>query len=214
MAATDVSICSNALLMLGAQTINSLDDPSDRARQCANLYPTVRDYVLSSHPWNCCTRRVILNPDTSAPAFDWTMQFTLPGDYLRMLSVGEAGIEAAYMIEDGKVLSNTSPLRLRYIYRNTNPAKWTPLLVHAVTMAMRQVLAYPITQSTSLEQLIDQVIEPILKRARSIDSQDEPPATLGDFRLLASRMGQSADTGPSGVADGLTDYLGMPITAG
>lgn len=185
---SSVSICSNALLMNGAQTIASFDDSSDRARQCANLYSTVRDYVLSSHPWNCCIKRLVLSPDTLTPAFDWTNQFTLPGDFLRILAVGEAGNESDYDIEDGKILTDVSVVNLRYIYRNDNEAKWTPLLVMAVTLAMRQVLAYPITQSTSLEQLIDQAIEPILKRARTIDAQDQPPETLGNFRLLNSRF--------------------------
>ena len=123
------------------------------------------------------------------------MQFTLPADFLRLLATGEAGIEPEYMIEDGKVLMNSSPLKLRYIYRNDNESKWTALLVMAVTLAMRQALAYPITQSTSLEQLIDQAIEPTLKRARTIDSQDQPPQTLGDFRLLQARFSNRDLTG-------------------
>lgn len=183
-----VSICSNALLMNGAQTIASFDDNTDRARQCSNLYPTVRDYVLSSHPWNCCIRRVQLSPDASKPAFDWTNQFTLPADFLRILAVGESGNEDDYDLEDGKILTDASLVNLRYLYKNDNEVKWTPLLVMAVTLAMRQVLAYPITQSTSLEQLIDTAIEPILKRARTIDSQDQPPETLGNFRLLNARF--------------------------
>ena len=190
-----VSICSNALLMLGGQTIASFDDTSDRARQCANLYPTVRNYVLSSHPWNTCIKRTVLSPDAAKPAFDWALQYSLPGDFLRLLSTGDAGSEPTYVIEDGKILTNAAILKLRYIYLNDNENKWTPLLVMAVTMAMRQVLAYPVTQSTSLEQLIDQAIEPILKRARTVDSQDQPPQTLGDFRLLGSRFS------PRGIKD-------------
>lgn len=192
--ATDVSICSNALLMNGAQTINALDDDSDRARACTNLYPLVRDYVLASHPWSCARKRVQLSPDADAlgalvvPPFDWNLQYSLPSDYLRILALGERGLEYPFEIEDSKLLTDCNPVNLRYVYRNENPGKWHPLLVMAATLAMRQVLAYPITQSTSLEQLIDQAIEPTLRRARAIDSQEEPPETLGDFRLLGSRF--------------------------
>lgn len=183
-----VSICSNALLMVGAQTINSFDgDLSDRQRLAANLYETVRDYVLSTHPWNCCIKRVTLNPDVAPPEYDYALQYTLPGDFLRLLSVGEAGQEPDYRIENGKILCDESPLRLRYCFKNTNEQAWTPLLVMSVTLAMRAAIAYPITQSTSLEQLIDQAIASSLKTARTIDSQDQTPETLGDFRLLNSR---------------------------
>lgn len=186
--ASSISICSNALLMNGAQVISSFNDNTERARQCANLYHTVRNYVLSAHPWNCCIKRVALNPDSTTPAFDWAYQYTLPADFLRILSVGEAGVEDDYDIEDGKILTDAGVLYLRYIYRNDNEAKWTDLLVMAVTLAMRSVLAYPVTQSTSLEQLITQVIAPIVKQARAIDSQDQPPQTMGDFYLFNSRF--------------------------
>lgn len=191
MSASRVSICSNALLMVGAQPVNSLDSPTtDRERLCANLYETVRDYVLSSHPWNTCIKRRLLNPATTdLPEWnDYANSFTIPADFLRLLAVGEQGMEVDFRLEDGRILCDEALLKLRYIYRNDTEAKWTPLLVMAQTLAMRQVLAYPITQSTSLEQLIDQAIEPMLKKARAIDGQDQPPETLGDFRLLSSRL--------------------------
>lgn len=185
-----VAICSNALLMNGDQTVNSLLDDSDRARTVANLYALVVGHVQSAHTWNCCRTRVQLNPDISAPAFDYAYQFTLPGDFLRIISVGLLGEEVDYELEAGKVLCDEPVLSLRYLFYNTVETTWTKLLVSAVTMAMRQVLAYPITQSTSLEALIDQAIEPMLQRARTIDSQDRPAQTLGDFRLVNSRLYQ------------------------
>lgn len=190
MTASAVGICSNALLMVGSQTINSFDgDLSDRQRLVSNLYPTVRDYVLSSHPWNCCIKRVQLNPDTTPPATDdYEAQFTLPADFIRMLAVGPAGAESDYRIESGKILCDDGLLNLRYCFLNTNEATWSPLLVMAMTLAMRQVAAYPITQSASLEQLIDQSIEGMLKKARAIDGADQPPEMLGDARLLTARF--------------------------
>lgn len=191
--ASSVSICSAALVMLGSQTINAMDssDLSDRQRACVNLYPIIRDYVLGSHPWNCCRKRTLLNPDADAPAFGYATSYTLPADFVSIYGLGDDS-DAPYdfVIEDGKLLTDESgALELRYLYLNTNEGRWPPLLVHAVTMCMRQALAYPITQSTSLEQLIDQVLNPILQRARAVDSQSTPPATLGDFPLLASRYG-------------------------
>lgn len=189
MAATEVSICSNALLLLGAQTINSLSENNDRARACSNLYPMVRNYLLRSHPWNCAVKRVALAPDATAPAFDWDNQFTLPSDFMRVLSVGEAGAEVEYKVESGKLLCDDNPAYLRYIWRNENPATWDDMLVWGVTQAMKAALAYPITQSTSLEQLVEDACERVLKKARSVDGQDDPPDTLGDSPLLAARMG-------------------------
>lgn len=191
MAATEVSICSNALLMLGDKPINSLADVSDRATLAANLFAPVRNYVLRRHPWNCAIKRVTLSPDVAAPEFDWAFQFTLPADYMRTLSVGKYGSEGDFKIESGKLLSNDNPLLLRYIWRNENPATWDDMLVWGVTMAMKAVFAYPITQSTSMEQLVEGALKDVLKQARAVDGQDETPDTWGDSPLLQARFGRT-----------------------
>lgn len=38
--ASSISICSNALLALGAHPINSFGENSEHARLCSNIYPT------------------------------------------------------------------------------------------------------------------------------------------------------------------------------
>lgn len=187
--ATDVSICSNALLKLGAQPINDLSESSDRARLASNLYASVRDSMLRSHPWNCCIKRVVLSPDTTAPAFDFDYQFSLPNDYERALSVGESGIEATFKIEGLKLLSDDNPLYLRYVSNETNPAKWDSMLVMGMELAMAAAMAYAITQSASMRDSMRQELEMHMKRARAVDGQDDTPETMGDTPLINSRFG-------------------------
>lgn len=189
MSVSDVSICSNALLMLGAQPISDLAENNDRARLASNLFPFVRNYVLRRHPWNCAVKRVALAPDVAAPAFDWAFQYALPNDYMRTLSVGESGAEAEFKIESGKLLCHENPVLLRYIWRNENAATWDDMLVWAMTVSMKAVMAYPITQSASLAQVVEDALKSVLKQARAVDGQDETPESLGDSPLLASRHG-------------------------
>lgn len=191
MPASDVSICSNASLLLGGLPINDLGESTDRALLAANLFDDVRDSVQRSHPWNCCIKRVALAPDTTAPAFDWAYQFTLPPDYLKALSVGEAGGEAPYRVEGGKLLCDDNPALLRYVARNTNPATWDAMLVEAMTLAMAAKMAYPITQSTTLRDSFRQQLEMHLKRARAADGQEDTPESLGDSPMLSARLGGS-----------------------
>jgi len=186
--ATDVSICSNASMLLGGQPINDLNEATDRARIASNLYPSVRNYVLRRHLWNCCVKRTVLAPDAETPAFDWAFQFTLPADFVRCISVGESGFEPDFKIESGKILCDENPLMLRYVWRNDNPATWDDMLVWGMTMAMKAVMAYPITQSASLEQLVEDGLKDVLKQARAVDGQDDTPETVGDSPLLAARM--------------------------
>lgn len=184
---TSVSISSNALLMLGANPINDFNEDADRARLASNLYAPARDLLLRSHPWNCAIKRVILSPDTDAPAFGYSYQFTLPGDWLRTLSVGDYGQEIDFRTEGRKLLADDSVLKLRYIFRNDQESSWDTMLIDAMTKTMSATMAYAITQSTSKEELEFKKLEMALKQARAVDGQDDPPETLGDFRLLAAR---------------------------
>lgn len=189
--ATGVSICSNALLMLGAQTINDFADQQnlDRAKLCANLYPTVRDDLIRNHPWNCCIKRVVLAPDAVAPAFGYGYSFELPADFMRVLEVGESDNQIDYLVEGRTIQANTTVLELRYVFRNEVESTWDASLVKLATLAMAAALAYPVTQSASMQQTMEEKLEMSLRRARAVDGQEDPPQMLGDERLLASRFG-------------------------
>lgn len=185
--ATAVSICSNALLMLGAQTINDLDEDLPRAQLAANLYESARDDMLRAHPWNCAIKRVLLAPNVVAPAFGYQFQFNLPGDYLRVLSVTSGRAVVDYLVEGQMILSDCASLELRYVFRNDVEATWDSALVDIMTLAMVARMAYAITSSTSEAQARQQALEYALRKARAVDGQEDPPQTLGDFPLLNAR---------------------------
>ncbi len=173
--------------MLGAKTINTMADTTDRGVACANLYPDVRDTLLRSHPWNCCIKRKQIAPNADAPLYDYSYSYNLPSDWLKTLSVGEYGGEVDFKTEGRKILCNESSLLLRYVFRNEDVSTWDTSLVEAMTIAMAERLSYAITSSASMQANMAQKLQMTLKRARAEDGQDDPSETLGDFRLLAAR---------------------------
>ena len=193
MAASAVSICSNALLRLGAKPSSSFEeaDQTDglvRARLCSNLYPTVRDDVLRSHNWNCCKARVVLSPDSTPPAFGYSSRFLLPGDWLRTLGNGPEGSDEFEWEQEGRyILADTNALYLRYIFRNENAASWDAMLISVMELAMTAALAYPITKSTTKESSCKEAYLFAIKQARAVDGQEETPPTVGDFPFLSAR---------------------------
>ncbi|UXZ44500.1 hypothetical protein [Pseudomonas soli] len=189
--ATGVSICSNALLMLGAQTINDFQDQQnlDRAKLCANLYPSQRDSLLRAHPWNCCIKRIVLAPLAEAPAFGYSNAFELPADCLRVLEVGSGGCQIDYLVESRTIQADTTVLELRYVFRNEAESTWDTHLIDLMTAAMAAVLAYPVTQSTSERDSREAKLAQLMKQAKAADGQEDPPQMLGDERLMRSRFG-------------------------
>ena len=185
MAASAVSICSNALLLLGAKPINDFNEDSDRALLAANLYPLFSRAVLRSHLWNCCIRRVALAPLVDAPVFDFSYQFSLPDDWVRTLQVGQYGAEVDFRTEGRKLLSDQNPLYLRYI-AHVSEGDWDDLLVHTMTLGMAAAMAYAITKSTAVVDDTTRKAQIALRQAQAVDGQDDPNETLGDSRLYAA----------------------------
>ncbi|MFT3806104.1 hypothetical protein [Arenimonas sp.] len=184
---TPVQLCSNALLSIGSKPINSFEDLTDAAQAARSLYPTVRDAILRAHPWNCAIKRVVLSPDAIAPAFDYAYQYTVPGDWLRTMSVGRVGDEPEYKAEGRKILTDASALYLRYIFRNTVTGSWDALLIQCVEVAMAAALAPAIPRDLNKAKAKQFELEQLLKQARAVDGMDETPETVGDSPLLAIR---------------------------
>lgn len=187
-----ITICSNALMMLGSKPIASFDEAAapanlDRARLCANLYPMVKLGVLRMHAWNCATRRVQLSPDALAPVFGFAYRYALPGDWVRTLAVGDR-YPLDYQSEGRFILCNEPVFPLVYVAAIDEP-EMDALLLQVLTLAMAVRLAYPITASSAVEDARYSELQQLMKQARAADGQDDPPQTLGDLRLLSSRFG-------------------------
>ena len=186
---TAVSICSNALLLLGKDPIASMTEDSDRARYCANLYPMMRDQLLRKTFWNCAIKRVLLSPDAVKPPYDYSAQFQLPSDFLRLYEVGQSGrFVTDFQLENRMILANETVLPLRYVWRNDNEDNWDAGLILTATAQMAALLAYPICQSTSLRDSMMASALDVLREAEAIDAQENPSETFGDeFPLVTGR---------------------------
>ena len=87
MAASDVNICSRSLQELGEEPISALTDNNKRAEKCNLIYSSVRDNLLSMHPWKFALRRVQreLNSNTRFTLLQsdggWTDSPTTAGEF-------------------------------------------------------------------------------------------------------------------------------------
>lgn len=81
MAYTDISICSNALLKIGAESITSFLDGTAEAEVAANLYPMIRDGLLASYPWSFAVGQKSLPRLAGVPLADYSYAYRLPNDF-------------------------------------------------------------------------------------------------------------------------------------
>lgn len=77
---TDISICSQALILLGADPIASFTEEADAAKVCANRYPSLRERLISGHPWRCMMTKKELTRDATPPIGEWRYSYIIPGE--------------------------------------------------------------------------------------------------------------------------------------
>lgn len=187
--ASVVDICNSALNQIGASNIISLTEDSKAARVCNQRYEFVRDAVFRAHPWNCLITRTSLAPDATAPAFEFTKQFTLPTSpyCLRVLALDDPDI--LYRIEGRKLLCNESTINMIYVARVTDPNQYDLLLLETIAASLAADIAYNLVGSSSLGSNMYTLYQQKLTEARYVDATEDNAvntSVLTDSRTIAA----------------------------
>lgn len=189
MALSRIDLCSRALLKVGAHTIASFDEGTAEAEVAASLYPTVRDAVLSSHPWNFATYQMALPKLSTPPIADFANAFQLPADCIRVLSAGTAGRGqgAVYKIVQRQVLTDVDEVVLTYVSR-PDEMDFPAFFDVALIAQLAAEFCIPLTDSTSRWEMLHKLAEAELRRARLIDAQEDTAPAIEEFSLLEGRL--------------------------
>lgn len=202
MAISDVSICNSALIKLGAERISSLTDDNKRARLCNEQYAKIRDDFLRAHPWNFAVARKELGLSaTFTPAFEYDYAFVIPSDVLRILAVdfnlGPAIGEIPWAVEVDDtgvkhLVTNSSTAKIKYIKRVLE-ARFDDNFAELLSTKLAADLAYAITQSTSIAELLDKKFREKMREVRSLDAMEgSVPTVEADEWFLARHSGLGA----------------------
>ncbi len=188
MALSGIALCSRALLKLGAGSMASFDEGTAEAEVAANLYPSTRDAMISSHPWSFATGQVDLARLTSAPVADFAYAYQLPADFLRALSagIGGRGRGMEYRISERRLHTNAPEVTLTYIFRPAE-LEFPPFFDQALIARLAAEFCIPITESTSRSESLTRLAENEFRRAKMIDAQQDTPGRIEDFTLIEVR---------------------------
>ena len=174
MATTDVTICNNALIKIGASRISALSDLSEKARILQEQYNKIRRDLLYAHPWNFAIKRDTVAADATPPLFEWDNRFALPSDCLRVLSTDQDPGE--WHVEGRFIVANSSTLNISYIKDEADASTFTPGFAEVLSLKIAVDICYALTQSTTLLDGLMKQYERKLATVRSFDAQE----SLGD----------------------------------
>ncbi|MGE5545579.1 MAG: hypothetical protein ACM33T_01680 [Solirubrobacterales bacterium] len=188
MALSAIALCSRALLKVGAATIASFTEGTAESEVAANLYPTVRDALLSAHPWNFASGQATLPRLAAEPVADYAYAFQLPSDFLRALSAGVAGSGQglAYRITEARLHCDCDEVVLTYVFR-PDEAAFPPFFDQVLIARLAAEFCLPLTESTARAELLYRLAEDEFRRAKLIDAQQDVPAALTSFPLVEVR---------------------------
>ncbi len=192
MATSVVDICNNALVRIGSKTITSLTDGDKVANACNTIYERTRDSLLRMHLWNFAIKRSTLASEEDTPAFGFNYSFPLPSDFIRVKELDDPW--TIYKIEQGKLLTDSSSVKLVYVSRETDVAKFDALFTEALILMLAINLSYILIGSNGREGALKEELNRTLFLAKQVDGQDDTPDSLDAATFLESKWGGVWDT--------------------
>lgn len=188
MALTSIGLCARALVRLGAAPITSFDDDTVESEIAGILYDSVRDALLSAHPWSFATGQMTLTPLAEAPTADYLYAYQLPNDFLRALSLGSGGKGRGrrYRIARDQLHCNDAAVTLTYIF-TPEEEEFPAWFDSALIARLAAEFCIPVTENTSRAETLYRLAENEFTRARQIDSQQDSPGRLEHFNLIDAR---------------------------
>ena len=199
---TKLSICSEALIMLGAAPLSSFADGTDEAQVADRLYGDVRDTLLMQYAYSWSVKKVKLARLVAAPTNEWKYNFTLPGDILgnpkavfNNGNVGARSVREFEIYSDG-IFSDYEEIWIDYQFR-PEPALFPPYFVRLLKTALASEFAEPITDQTTKAEYYhvkaygapsDNMRGGLVRVSINIDGADRPAQQIQEFPISDIRF--------------------------
>lgn len=172
MATSSVQIANMALTGVGATRITALDQACEEARHVNAVYDPMLEEVQAAHPWNFTVTREELALLAEAPEFGWSYAFQLPTGCLRVLGTDLDENGYPWVIENGKLLTDQTTVKIKYIKKITDTTQFSPAFVNAFAARLEAELAFPLSQNPDLGKMKYTAYLEKLRIAKGIDSQE------------------------------------------
>lgn len=188
--ASVVSICNLALTNVGKDSISAIDEASAEARACRRFFDQTLDVMLCSYPWTFARAALSMAAVENDKSGLWAYAYAKPADCLKIAGVRReyaasqdvpyrSGFSFSsqsiglYELGGQNVYCNLSPAILLYTRRVTDPTKFTPLFVEALSWQLAARIAMPLTRDPKTRSDAWQTAQTMQAAAISADAGQE-----------------------------------------
>lgn len=189
---TETDICNLALDILKEAPIGSINDARPIAEWCKRNFAVSRDSLLSRADWNFAMKRASIPADSDKPAFGWARSYTLPADCIRLVPLTACGnyegTPIPHEVENGKVLTNaTGPLKVRYVGRTEDYARYPACFVEALSAYMAMKAAHWVTGKQGYQQIAQALFSEAMSNAWLVDAIEGTSPRAADNEWVDQR---------------------------
>ena len=199
---TDVSICSDALLHLGANSISSFSDGTAPAGICKAIYPRVKSQTLAMYAWSFTLTKAELSRTTNTPLNTWTYEYVLPSDMFLGVprkvyasNNSNAPVTTDYEIQGSKLLSDNTSIVVDYQQLTDEPnmpAYFVTLLVYQMAWHLAEPITDQITKAdywktVALGTASESFRGGYFRQAINADGAGQSKSVIADYLLTEVR---------------------------
>lgn len=162
-------IVNQALTRVGwPEPVNNIYEGTRQARAALDIYSQTRDQLLRQTDWGFAEKIAAATLSGQAAPAPWSVQYSYPADCIRLRNLFNAGyladknnpLPVLYTVASdpvaGKViLCNAAAATLVYTAQILNPAKWEPLFVESLVLALGERLAAALAAITAEKPVME-----------------------------------------------------------
>jgi len=197
---TKLSICSDAMVVLGEAAITSFSETGDAVTIAFRLYDDLRDQLVQQYPWSWSVKKVALGRLVATPTTEWKYKYQLPGDIMgvphAVFISSSAGSrpQREWEVYGTELYCNYEAVWVDYQYRPDEvlfPAYFVRLLRAACAAEFAMAVTESVGKANYWQQMAfgspaDNMRGGLLRVAMNIDG-GRPPQAFEDFPLVAVR---------------------------
>ena len=194
MAFDKTQITNRALVKLGSRPVTDVDlDDTVEAETARNLYDMDLEELLAETLWTFATKRATLALLAETIVFNNEREtlayiYQKPNDVIRIFETSDTA--AYWKEEEDTIVSDTSGLGIKYVFRNENPATYPSYFAAALADKLAASMAFPLLNSTAKTSAMIEFYEKVsLPKAQSQNAQIGTPKELNDDYWLNARSG-------------------------
>ena len=149
---TAVNICNQALLLLGEQVLQSLEEDTNQAKVCSAYYDTTIDHCIRDLKPSFAKRRTTLTMESNPPSWGFDKAYDLPQGSLAVLMLDTESLQdrqyKQWRVEGNQFVTDRTEPNILYLERNQETESLMDAsFIKAAAAYLAYEIAYALTNS-------------------------------------------------------------------